>query len=72
MSAPDMILGDTVGDNLASSLLDGELFSWKGNQLPVFAVYYQNNMMYSGQCFGSSFIFSLNEICELTHKRELC
>lgn len=72
MSAPDVILGNTAGDNLASSLLVGELIVWKGNPLPVFAVYYQNSVMYSGQGLGSSFIGSLNEICELTHKPELC
>lgn len=45
---------------------------WKGNLLPVFAEYYQSNMMYSGQGFSCSFICSLHEICELTHKHELC
>lgn len=72
MSAPDMILGDTVDDNLASSVLVGELVVWKGIPLSVFAVHYQDNLMYSGQGFVSSLICSLNGICELTHKDELC
>lgn len=71
MSAPNMIPDDTDGDNLAGSVLVGELVVWKGIPLPVFAVHYQNNIMYSGQGFGSSSICSLNGICELTHKDEL-
>ena len=67
-----MIVGDTVGDNLASSLLAGELIVCKGNSLPVFVVSCQNDMICSGQGLGSRAICSLNEICELTHKRELC
>lgn len=67
MSGSYVILSDTTSDNLASSILVGE-----GNPLPEFPVYYQNTMMYFGQSFGCSFISSLNDICELTHKHELC
>lgn len=67
MSGSYVILSDTISDNLASSILAGE-----GNPLPEFPVYYQNTMMYFGQSFGCSFISSLNDICELTHKHELC
>lgn len=67
MSGSYRILGDTVSDNLSSCLPVGE-----GNTLPDFPVYHQNTMMYFGQSFGCSLISSLNDICELTHKHELC
>lgn len=67
MSASYVTLHGTVSDNLDSCLPAGG-----GNPLPEFPVYYQNTVMYFGKSFSCSFISSLNDICELTQKHELC
>lgn len=67
-SAPDVALGNTAAHNLANSLLAGERSGGTHCQ------YLQHTIrMYSGQGLGSIFIIcSLNEICELAPKFELC